>query len=626
MKELLQNSLYLKMLKHLYLTLIICVAFTTTITAQHEVPTPQNTYNRDAISLNGQWQYFVDRYEAFFYDFVRTPFDESDLWKTDFAALDATAKDKTDRLEYSFTNADSLTVPGDWNNQREKLFYYEGSVWYRKNFTKPELKKGEKLLLHFGAVNYRADVYVNGKKAGMHEGGFTAFTFDISTLIKDGNNSLVVRVDNKRYKEAVPTDVTDWWNYGGITRDVSLIAVPDSYIENYHIQLDKEDATLLSGFVTLSEIVSAPITIQSKALGIKKELTPNGSYKIPFSFKINESVTYWTPENPKLYNFEITTGTDALKDQIGLRTITTKGAEILLNGKPLFLRGICAHEENSEKGGRAATKEDALRLLTAAKELKANYMRLAHYPHNEYMPRLADSLGILLWEEIPVYWTIDWKNLKTYKNAETQLSELIQRDRNRASVIIWSLANETPIIEERLNFLKNLAQKARELDHTRLISAALFKENLGDGKYTITDPFSEYTDLVSFNEYLGWYEGMPEIIDGANFTFSTEKPVMVSEFGAGAKAGFHADATTRWSEEFQDDLYKRTLKLLDRMPNLAGLSPWILFDFRSPRRMLPAIQDGWNRKGLIGEKGDRKLAFYTLQKYYEDKIDQSLKD
>lgn len=613
---------YLSMHISIKISFIILLISCQTLIAQHEVLVPQNTYNRNAISLNGQWQYFVDRYEAFFYDFVRTPFDESDLWKTDFAALDATAKDKTDRLEYSFTGSDSLQVPGDWNSQREQLFYYEGSIWYRKKFKKPQLKEAENLLLHFGAVNYRADVYVNGKKAGKHEGGFTAFAFDITSLMKEGDNSLVVRVDNKRRRDAVPTDVTDWWNYGGITRDVSLFVMPKSYIESYHIQLDQNNSKSLTGFVSLSEIPTSPIVISQKELGIKQTLSPNGINEIKFTTTINKSISYWSPDQPKLYEFTIDTGDDILKDQIGLRTIRTKGAQVLLNDKPIFLRGICAHEENSEKGGRATTKEDALRLLKSAQELNANYMRLAHYPHNEHMPKLADSLGILLWEEIPVYWTIDWENEETYKNAEKQLTDLIQRDRNRASVIIWSLANETPATEVRLTFLKKLAKTAKSIDDTRLLSAALFKKNLGDGNYTITDPFSEYTDLVSFNEYIGWYEGLPDIIDGANFTFKTEKPVMVSEFGAGAKAGYHADKITRWSEEYQDDLYKRTLKLLDRMPNLAGFSPWILYDFRSPRRQLPDIQNGWNRKGIIGENGEKKLAYYTLQEYYKNKADK----
>ncbi|MDX1471570.1 MAG: glycoside hydrolase family 2 TIM barrel-domain containing protein, partial [Flavobacteriaceae bacterium] len=440
-------------------------------------------------------------------------------------------------------------------------------------------------------------------------------------LVNSGENSLVVRVDNKRNVNAVPTDVTDWWNYGGITRDVSLLVLPSIYIEDYKFELIGNNK--LKGYVQLSSKNSQDIQVKSEELNLNIQGKTNAQGRYDFSAELSENIQLWGPNNPYLYYFLIESEEDQITDKIGLRTIRTEGNKLLLNGKSIFLRGICAHEENSEKGGRAATKEDALRLLTSAKELNANFMRLAHYPHNEYMPRLADSMGILLWEEIPVYWTINWENPKTYKLAEDQLKALISRDKNRASVIIWSLANETPTNGTRLQFLKNLASTAREMDSSRLLSAALFKENLGDGNYTISDPFSEYTDLVSFNQYLGWYEGLPDILDKANFSFKLNKPVIVSEFGAGAKAGFHADSLTRWSEEYQDYLYKETLELMDCMPNLVGFSPWILYDFRSPRRQLPKIQDGWNRKGIIGQKGERKLAFYRLQQYYQKLKEQN---
>ncbi|MBT8186768.1 MAG: beta-glucuronidase [Croceitalea sp.] len=598
---------------------LFLIFFVTSVTAQYEVPVPQNTYSRAQISLNGNWDYFVDRYEAFFYDFVRVPFDSVGGGRLDFAALDGKAKNKTDRYEYAFDGAKKIAVPGDWNSQSDRLFYYEGSVWYRTLFDAPQMEKMGKLLLHFGAVNYRADVYVNGKKAGVHEGGFTPFAFNIANLIHKGQNSLVVRVDNKRNRSAVPTDVTDWWNYGGITRDVTLIPMPDSYIEQYQIQLDKENAKQITGFVKMNQ-GDAEVTIECKELGLSIKIETKDGKPMPFTVSIRKKIEKWSPEHPKLYDFTISSDADSIDDKIGLRTITTKGNQLLLNDIPIFLRGISVHEENPIKGRRNHNKADALQIFDWVKQLNANYVRLAHYPHNEYMPRMADSLGILLWEEIPVYWTIDWKNEATYQNAEQQLTELISRDRNRSSVIIWSMANETPDIPERLVFLKKLAAKAREMDQSRLLSAALFKANLGDGNYTISDPFGQFTDLVSFNQYLGWYEGTPDILDAANFTFKQNKPVIVSEFGAGAKAGFHADQMTRWSEEYQNYLYQETLELMDRMPNLVGFSPWILADFRSPRRQLPGIQDEWNRKGLVGQNGKFKKAFNTLKDYYSKKM------
>ena len=303
-----------------------------------------------------------------------------------------------------------------------------------------------------------------------------------------------------------------------------------------------------------------------------------------------------------------------------MAAISVSGSQILLNGKPVYLRGICAHEENPLEGRRAHSRKDALQLFNWAQELNANFMRLAHYPHNEHMPRIADELGMLLWEEIPVYWTIDWKNEDTYTLAEQQLGELLGRDKNRASVIIWSLANETPDLPEKVNFLKRLANYSRTTDPSRLISAALFKARLPDGTMTVNDPFSAYTDIIAFNEYLGWYEGTPDGIDAVEFVFQQNKPVIVSEWGGGALAGFYGYALTRWSENYQDELFRKQLELMDRMPQLIGFTPWILADFRSPRRMHPQYQKGWNRKGVIGQNGERKKAFYRLQQYYADKM------
>ena len=608
--------------------------------AQHEAPPLANAFLRaPAVDLNGDWRYLVDRYEAYYYDFLRVPFDSSTLGKRDFAALDQRAADRTDRYEYGFDEAASLHVPGDWNSQDERLLYYEGSVWYRRRFVTPAA--GERFYLRFGGANYRADVYVNGRKAGVHVGGFTPFGFDVTELLAPAGqpNSLVVRVDNQRDRAGVPTDVTDWWNYGGLTRDVALYALPATYVTDYAVRF--EDVTwsggvggpasartgtgTLAGYVRLhgARAAGREVTVDAPELGFRV----SGLTDERGAFRFRESkVTVdrpWSPDDPHRYRFTFSAAGDATTDPIGLRTVGTRGHEILVNGEPTFLRGICAHEENALRGGRAVGRDDALLLLSRARELNANFLRLAHYPHNEYMPRLADSLGMLLWEEIPVYWTIDWDNAATYANAEQQLRELVVRDRNRASVIIWSLANETPDKPERLSFLQRLAATARGLDDTRLVSAALFKENVGPQQYEVVDPFAETADVVSFNEYIGWYEGTPAVLDGARFSFRQNKPVIVSEFGAGAKAGLRGDSLTRWSEDYQDWMYRETLELIDRTPEVAGFTPWILVDFRSPRRNLPRIQDGWNRKGLIGQHGARKQAFYTLQRYYARKAAQA---
>ena len=475
--------------------------------------------------------------------------------------------------------------------------------------------------VHFGAVNYRADVYVNGVKLGTHIGGFTPFNFEVTGLLKEKDNFIVVRVDNKRAAEEVPTLNTDWWNYGGITRDVSIIELSNTFIEDYKVQLDKENANLISGYVRLNGMEKSKnkVVLEIEELGISETFYTNKEGSINFQIPV-KSLTYWSDKNPKLYTVNLMTGSDQLSEQIGFRHVRTEGSDIYLNDEKVFLKGICIHEENVMRGGRAFSMEDAKVLLGWAKELGCNYVRLAHYPHNENMARLADSMGILLWEEIPVYWTIQWDNPETYLKAEQQLEELITRDKNRASVIIWSMANETPPSNERLLFLKNLVDKTRELDDTRLVTAAL--ENHGKkgqrNTMVVEDDFASAVDIISFNQYYGWYGGPLENIKNLRWEIGVDKPVIISEFGAGALQGYHGDEQTIWSEAYQNALYRETLPTLMRIPQISGISPWILVDFRSPKRTLIPIQNGWNRKGLISETGNKKQAFYTLKNFYSN--------
>ena len=242
--------------------------------------------------------------------------------------------------------------------------------------------------------------------------------------------------------------------------------------------------------------------------------------------------------------------------------------------------------------------------------------RLAHYPHNENMTRVADSLGILIWSEIPVYWTINFTDPEVLLKAGAQLKEMIARDHNRASVIIWSVGNETPINEARTNFMKDLIATARELDGSRLVSAALQSHTVNDVN-VIDDPLGYYVDIVSINEYIGWYSGLPNSCRTAKWDVKFDKPLFFSETGAEALGGFHGDSLTRWSEEYQEWYYKEQIEMMKRMPdNFVGLSPWILNDFRSPRRNNPVYQEGWNNKGLFDHKGRKKKAFYVLRDYY----------
>ena len=579
-----------------------------------------NASSRDIFSLNGKWNYIIDPYENGYYNYRYEPYD-ADTNPTGGYFLDQKPSNKYDLIEYSFDKSPTLTVPKDWNSQDNKLLYYEGTIWYRKLFKYAKKNISNRVFIYFGAVNYESDVYLNGRKLGKHIGGFTPFNYEITDILKDGENSVVVKVDNKRHREGVPTLNTDWWNYGGITRDVFILEEPETFITDYSLQLAKPQDNLLSGYIRLDGPGKLrKVKVEIPELKSTNEFTTdeNGLAKVEFTVK---NLIKWSTSNPKLYWVNISIDHETVSEKIGFRTIETRATDILLNGEPIFLRGICIHEENPLRGGRAYSVEDARMLLNWAKELNCNYVRLAHYPHNENMARLADEMGILVWEEIPVYWTILWNNSSTFDNAKNQLTELITRDKNRASVIIWSMANETPVSEERTTFLRKLATHARSLDDTRLISAAMeLHDNPENPKEKIVkDPFADYVDIISFNQYVGWYDGLPQKCDGVNWVISYNKPVIISEFGADALQGLHGDSLTRWTEEYQEDLYRRTLSMLSKIPQFRGVTPWILCDFRSPRRTLPGIQDGWNRKGLIGENGTKKKAFYVLQDFYNQK-------
>ena len=595
-------------MKQLFVLVALFLSAATTCVAE-EVPLLQNVLSRSTVSLNGSWHYIVDVQEEGYYDYRMKP--------TPWGFFqNAKPQKPEDLIEYDFDKAPVMQVPGDWNTQDERLFFYEGTVWFKRAF-QWHRNGNRRTLLYFGAVNYDTYVYVNGKLAGHHVGGFTPFNFDVTDLLREGDNFVVLKVDNKRHAEAVPTQIFDWWNYGGITRDVLLVDVESVYIEDYNLQLASLEGRLLSFSVQLNKPLSGQqITLSIPELKIKKTLTTDAEGKAALSMKAKPIL--WSPATPKLYQVDIQLGSESIRDEIGFRIIETRGKQILLNGNPIFLKGISIHEEKPNGGGRANSTADAHTLLSWAKELGCNYVRLAHYPHNEYAVREAERMGMLVWSEIPVYWTIAWTNADTYQNAERQLTDMIRRDHNRCNVIIWSIANETPHSDARDQFLSRLSQKARSLDATRLISMAMEVTAANHHKNRLQDNMNQYVDVISFNQYIGWYRDVNDA-PKMEWEIPYDKPVIISEFGGGAKYGLHGAKNQRWTEEFQENLYRENCAMLDKIDGLAGTTPWILKDFRSPRRVLNGIQDYYNRKGLFSDDGHKKKAFYVLKEWYQGK-------
>lgn len=589
-------------------------------------------------SLNGTWQAVID------------PYGRGDTGGV--APMAREPEQPADVAEFSFENGLTLQVPGDWNTQDPRLVFYQGIVWYKGTFEAAP-SRGERTYLYFGAANYRASIFVNGRLVGEHEGGFTPFNFDVTELVERGENLLVVKVDNRRNAQDIPTPTTDWHNYGGLTRDVLLVSVPETHIARWELRLEGEPGDALVGLVEIagSDLpVDVVVEVPELGVAIATQTDARGRAEL----RVAATPERWSPKSPRLYSVAVTAGAHRIEDEIGFRTIATRGSEILLNGEPVYLRGISMHDETLDGGGRAHSVAHAEETLGLAKELGCNFVRLAHYPHPEAMARVADRLGLLVWAELPVYWAVDFENDATLELGRTMFSELIQRDRNRASVILWSLGNETPATEARDRFFAELARHVRNEDPSRLLTAALLTgtealqpfftkyylpATLGftrdEWLFRVEDPIEEIVDVAAINQYFGWYyagvfalvapissERARSIVldnmDRIRFETALSKPLIISELGAGAKHGLRAeDGEMRiFTEDYQAEVYERQLAMLSDQETVQGLSPWILKDFRAPLRMNQGIQDYWNRKGLVSETGERKLAWTVMQNHY----------
>jgi beta-glucuronidase len=518
-------------------------------------------------------------------------------------------------------SAPMATLPSSWQTQAPALRHYNGIVWYQRSFT-ADVPPQTRAFLRFGAVNYLARVYLNGTYLGRHEGGFTPFAFEVTGLLHAGENAVTVSVDSRRTPDSVPPPVVDWDLYGGITRPVRVIFTPKIFIDDEWVRLVKDGRMAASVRLNGADLAARTVTVRIPALDLSLEGQTDSEGRFTAEAVPPAALKLWSPDDPALYDVTITAGADALKDRVGFRTIAVRGTQILLNGKPIFLRGISMHEEEfGADPTRDMTPEAARALLSQAKALHANYVRLTHYPHSEVTVRMADEMGLLVWSEIPVYWHVDFSNPGTLSLARRMLAEEIERDRNRASIIIWSLGNETPPGAARNAFLATLASDARALDDTRLVSAALLARRSdvdGHPQMIIDDPIIPLLDVMAVNTYLGWYSSDPlSSLPAITWTSPFRKPLLFSEFGAGALAGFHDPLRKRkFSEEFQAEYYRKTLAMAANIPFLRGMSPWILKDFRSPLRHDPVYQQGWNRKGLESETGRRKLAFAVLADAY----------
>ena len=573
-------------------------------------------------SLDGEWTYSIDPYRDGAAGFHGEPPGQGHRRYDDVDVAAKSAADPRALYEYDMDASPKAVLPSSWLTHSPQMRHYQGLVWYQKRFDAAP-KPGERQFIRFGAANYAAEAWLNGKRLGRHEGGFTPFAFEVTGLLRAKGNRLVVGVDSEPTAKSVPPPVTDWENYGGITRPVRLIVLPGTFVDDAWVRLQRDGTIAADVALDGPEAANRDVTLRIAALGLTRTARTDAQGRAHLNFPKPQRLALWSPDSPTLYDVEIDAGADRWHDRIGFKTISVDGPRILLNGKPIFLRGVSIHEEElGANPTRNMTPEAARALLSLAKNgLHANYVRLAHYPHNETMLRAADEMGLIVWSEIPVYWRIAFDDPTTLETARRMLAEEILRDRNRAAIGLWSVGNETPVSPARNAFLRQLVADVRALDPTRLVTAALLTERSDKGPVpvlTMNDPLAASLDVMAINTYNGWY-GNDRLQDLAKIEWRVpqDKPLLFSELGADALAGLHQPADPhKFSEEYQAEYYRQTLAALSRIPNFDGLSPWILKDFRSPRRQRPGLQDGWNRKGLVSPTGQKKLAFGVLAQWY----------
>ncbi len=559
------------------------------------------TQGRKGTKLDGYWNFSIDVYNTFY----RKEFYAEKFYDT---------KGRDIPVDCDFDKWEKVYVPSNWNTLKPEYLYYEGSAVYTRKF-QYHGNKDNTVYLKIGAANYEASVWLNGVHLGRHQGGFTPFTIDVTNNLQK-ENRLIIEVDNTRKVDQIPSINYDWFNYGGIYRSVELFEVPKKHIKDMFLYLVPNDKYNNISFeaTACGFDKGENITLKIPELGIDKNFEIDETGKAKGVFEAMPQL--WSCETPKLYEVIVSAQGDEQREKIGFKQIKTEGKNICLNGKPIYFKGVCCHEE-SETNGRALTDDERIHMLKTAKEMGCNIVRLSHYPHSEKMAQIADELGIMLWEEIPVYWALMFEEDYVYDDAACQLKELILRDRNRASVACWGIGNENPDTDERFLYMSKLNDLAKQTDPSRPTCAAcLFSFDT----LSIEDRLAKCIDIVAVNEYCGWYYRDYEILKVIFERTNLDKPLVISETGASAACGHFGDDEELYTEDHQAKVYKKQFEYSNG--NVQGLFPWLLFDFKSPVRM-NAWQNKYNIKGLVSaDKQYKKQAYYTVKEEFE-KIDNT---
>jgi len=535
----------------------------------------------------------------------------------------------------------SIGIPGSWNEQFIDTRDYLGPTWHFKNFYVSSSWKEKLVWFRIGAANYYAKVWINGKFIGEHEGGYLPFQFEVTDRVRFGKeNFLSVKVDNQLSPERVPPgnipeeehprsvrqrsypDVNfDFFPYGGIHRPVYLFCTPLDYIEDIAVttsiegkkglikyRITKKGGEAKEAFIHLGD--------ENTRLDQKTEFRGNMAEG---ELTIDEA-TFWSPDNPHLYEMvvELLSPEGAPIDEytlsIGIRTIEVKNDRLYLNEKLIFLKGFGKHEDFPIIG-KGLNLPLIVKDYSLMKWIGANSFRTSHYPYSEEMMNMADKEGFLVIDEIPAVGLFFGKgNKRRLSLCKQYLRELIARDKNHPSVIMWSIANEPHSTKpEAKEFFRQLYQHTKKLDPSRLVTLV--------SMFGLKEEALAYVDVICLNRYYGWYTE-PGQLDRASHKLSREldalyqtykKPILLSEFGAGAIAGVHAHPAELFSEEYQAELIQKYCEVIESKPYMVGEHVWCFADFKTAQ---VAYRVTLNRKGVFTRTRQPKLAAHLLRKIW----------
>lgn len=548
----------------------------------------------------------------------------------------------------------SMAVPAAYNDQKDDidLRSHYGWVVYQRVFSLPRAMAGQRVVLRFAAVTHAAEVFLNGQRLGEHRGGFLPFEFELGELAKIGENRLTVAVDNRVSYSTLPVGNEgavaffgsdnpgipsielaktrakpqnrpnfDFFNYAGIIRPVRLYTTPAEYIRDISLVTGYEGST---GFVEYKVAAEGAGAVHAAVLDANGLPVPGAEAEGAEGHIAIPNVTLWQPGEAYLYRLRVTMGEDVYEQPFGVRTVKVEGTRFLINGQPFYFKGFGKHEDSFFRG-RGMDECLNVKDLSLIRWLGANSFRTSHYPYAEEMYDLCDREGIVIIDEAPAVGinaggsADPYKTMRIREHHEEVIREMVARDKNHPSVVMWSIANEPDtehFPQSAYDYFRPLYELAHACDPQNRPVTLVACQN----DYT-KDLITRTMDVCCINRYYGWYN-LSGDLDAACDAWNTEldfwaaqgKPLMVTEYGADTYPGIHNTNGEMFSEEYQAEYYVRINAEFDKRPFFIGEQVWNFADFATIQG--PMRVDG-NKKGLLTRDRRPKLAAHCFRKRWQ---------